>query len=143
MKKRNTILSITSVLLIVLFMAGSTGAVIVKHTCVSCGFSDFHTEVFSSVHSLHSCDCKNEKSSCHDENEEALHPGCCTFTSEKLSLTEYNNSKFISLSAVILPVLSFSYKNNGEQQEKHTFITEFHNKHGGRDILQSSCRLII
>jgi len=143
MKKRNVILSITSVLLILLFLAGSTGAVIVKHSCISCGLSDFHTEVFSSVHSHHSCDCKTEKSSCHDETEESLHSECCTFTSEKLSLTEYNNSKFISLSAVILPVLSFCYKNNGEQQEKHTVIPEFHNKHGGRDILQSSCRLII
>ena len=143
MKRRNTIYSITSVFLIIVIMVGSTGAVIVKHTCDSCGLSDFHTEFYSSVPAHHSCSCIEETSSCHNDHEEALQPGCCTFTSEKLSLTEYNNTKFINLSVVILPVLSCNSITPDENQEKPLSITEFHNKHGGRDVLRSSCQLII
>jgi hypothetical protein len=144
MKRGNATYSITSVFLIILFMLGSTGVVIVKHTCVSCGLSDVHTEIYSNAHSLHSCDCNKESSSsCHKENEDSLHQECCTFSSEKLSLTEYNNSKSVTLSVVILPVLYCNYLSPFDQEEKPSGIAEFHNKHGGRNILQSSCQLII
>lgn len=143
MKRRNSIYSATSVFLIILLMIGSTGAVIVKHTCVSCGLSDFHTEFFSTVHTNHSCNCNEGVSSCHNHDENAIESVCCTFVSEKLSLSDYNNSSLINISVVEQPVLSCQYLSTYEQQEKSTFPLQILNKHGGRDVLISNCQLII
>ncbi|MBI5010566.1 MAG: hypothetical protein HZB98_13175 [Bacteroidia bacterium] len=143
MKRRNSIYSVTSVFLIILLMIGSTGAVIVKHTCVSCGLSDFHTEFFSNVHTNHSCNCNEGVSSCHNHDENAIESGCCTFVSEKLSLSDYNNSSLINISIVEQPVLSCQDLSTHEQQEKSTFPLQILNKHGGRDVLISNCQLII
>ena len=143
MKRRNAIYTITSVFLIIVLMIGSTGAVIVKHTCVSCGLSDFHTEFYSAVHTDHACDCEEGTSSCHNHEEEAMEAGCCTFISEKLSLSEYNKSTLINISVVLLPVLSCQFLSPDEQQEKPSYPVEIQNKHGGRDVLLSNCQLII
>ena len=143
MESRKTILSITSGFLIILMMIGSTGAVIVKHTCISCGLSDIHTEFYSEIHSSHACDCEEDASSCDNHEEEAMEAGCCTFTSEKLSLSEYNKSTLINISDVLLPVLSCQYLSSDVQQEKPSYPVEIHIKHGGRDVLLSHCQLII
>jgi len=143
MKRRNSIYPVTSVFLIILLMIGSTGAVIVKHTCVSCGLSDFHTEFFSSVHTNHSCNCNEGVSSCHKHEENAIESDCCTYVSEKLSLSDYNKSTLINISAVLLPVLSCQFLTPDEQQEKPTYPVQIQNKHGGRDVLKSTCKLII
>lgn len=143
MSGRKTILSITSGFLIIILMIGSSGAVIVKHTCISCGLSDFHTEFYSSVHSHHACDCEEADTSCHDHEVDAMETGCCTFISEKLSLSDYNKSTLISISAVLLPVLSCQFLSPDEKQEKPTYPVQIQNKHGGRDILKSTCKLII
>ena len=143
MKRRNSIYSVTSVFLIILLMIGSTGAVIVKHTCATCGLSDFHTEFFSSVHTDHSCNCSEGVSSCHNHDENAIESDCCTFVSEKLSLSDYNKSTLINISVVELPVLTCQYLSSDVQQEKPSFPVQIHNKHGGRDVLISNCQLII
>ena len=142
MESRKTILSITSGFLIILMMIGSTGAVIVKHTCISCGLSDFHTEFYSTAHINHACDCEEDESSCSTHEEEAMESGCCTFVSEKLSLSEYNKSTLINIS-VVLPVISCQYLSPDEQQEKPSYPVEIQNKHGGRDVLLANCQLII
>lgn len=143
MRRKNTIYSVTSVFLIIILLIGSTGAVIIKHTCVSCGLSDLHTEFYSSVHSHHTCDCEEAKTSCHDHEEDAMETACCTIVSEKLSLSDYNKSTLFSTSFVLLPVLSCQFLSPDEQQEKPTYPIQIQNKHGGRDILRSTCKLII
>ncbi|HUX96843.1 MAG TPA: hypothetical protein VMV47_14005 [Bacteroidales bacterium] len=143
MKRRSKILSITSGFLILLFLVGSNGAVIVKHTCYSCGLSDLHTEFFSSESQNHGCSCEPRITTSHDKNEKTLEPFCCTFSFEKLSLTEYNYTTLIDLSAVSAPVLSHLYFSLDEQSEKPVSSIIIHNKHGGRDILKSACQLII
>jgi len=143
MKGRSTILSITAVFLVIVLMIGSTGAVIIKHTCITCGLSDLHTEIFSSAHNHHSCDCEKDRSSCHNHEGEALQSDCCTFTSQKLSLEEYNKTKLISLSVVLLPALSGQVLSNEDRQENPSYPVVIKNNHGGRDILRSSCQLTI
>ncbi|HAM10231.1 MAG TPA: hypothetical protein DDY34_11935 [Bacteroidales bacterium] len=143
MKGSRTILSITSGFLIILLMIGSTGAVIVKHTCISCGLSDLHTEIFSSVHTQHSCDCEKDKSSCHNHEEEALQNNCCTFISEKLSLKEYNQTTPVNLSVVLIPASPAQFLSYDDPPEKPSSTFEIRNKHGGRDILRSNCQLTI
>ncbi len=143
MRRKNIIYSVTSVFLIIILLIGGTGAVIIKHTCISCGLSDFHTEFYSSVHSLHACGCEEADTSCHEHEEDSMETGCCTFISEKLSLSDYNKSTLISISAVVLPVLSCQFLSPDEQQEKPTYPVKIQNKHGGRDILKSTCKLII
>jgi hypothetical protein len=142
-KKRNAISSMLSALLTVLLLTGSTGAVIVRHNCFSCGLSDFHTEIFSTVHDHHACDCEQDKSLCHNHEGNAMEQECCTFTSEKLSLTDYNKSTLINLSIVSLPLLSCRVLPIEKEQEKPFYPIEIHNKHGGRDVLISNCQFII
>jgi len=124
-------------------MIGSTGAVIVKHTCANCGLSDFHTEFFTSVHTDHSCNCDEGVSTCHNHDENDIESDCCIFISEKLSLSDYNKSTLINISVVELPVLSCPFLTSDEQQEKPTYPVQIQNKHGGRDVLISNCQLII
>lgn len=142
-KKRNAISSLISALLIIVLLTGSTGAVIVKHSCISCGLSDFHTEIFSSAHAHHACDCEQDKSSCHNHKEEAVTQECCTFTSEKLTLTDYNKTTLINLSVVSFPLLSCRILTSEPGQEKPLYPVDIHNKHGGRDVLITNCQFII
>mgnify|MGYP007064295121 CR=1 FL=1 len=143
MRRRSKILSITSGFLILLLLVGSTGAVIVEHTCYSCGLSDLHTEFFSSESQNHGCSCESGPTSSSDKNEKTLEPVCCTFSFEKLSLTEYNNTTLTSYPVVSAPVLSHIYVAQDEQLEKPVFSVLVTNKHGGRDLLRSTCQLLI
>ncbi|MBK9392200.1 MAG: hypothetical protein IPN68_19195 [Bacteroidetes bacterium] len=143
MKNRSNIFSVISLFLTILFMVGSSGAVIVTHTCNSSGLSDYKTEFFSPVSSDNSCCCCIETTSCNNDQNESLKRGCCSFSTEKLSLTDYNNTKFVNLSVLILPVLSWNYLPATIDQEEISYPVEIHNKHGGRDILRSTCQLII
>lgn len=143
MKDRSKILSITSGFLILLFLVGSTGAVIVEHNCYTCGLSDLHTEFFSSESLNHGCSCESETTAPENSNENTLESVCCTFSYEKLTLTEYNYTTPIIFSVVAAPVLSHFIVHQDEQPELPACPLIIHNKHGGRDILRSSCRLII
>jgi hypothetical protein len=142
-KKKSVILSVVSVFLIILFMVGSTGAVIVKHTCLACGLSEFHTEFYSSELSHDGCSCDNITSSCHSEDKESLEPGCCTFQSDKLSLADYTTSKLVNIVVISLPSISLQSVLINDIQVKPEPTIIIHNKHGGRDLLRSVCQLLI
>jgi len=141
--KNRTIRSIISLLLIILIMIGSTGAVVVKHTCVSCGLSDFHTELFSPEHLQHACDCEQGSSSCHNHEKEVVQKECCTYSSVKLSVSDYNKSTITTLSAVTVQLLSCMFLSPEPEQQKSLNPLNNHNKYGGRDVLISNCQFII
>lgn len=143
MKRRSTILSITSGFLILLFLIGSSGAVIVEHTCYSCGLSDLHTEFFSNYSQNNDCLCDHKTTSLPSRDGNSFKSVCCTFNFEKLSLTEYNLNTLIDFSIVSTPVLSHLYISSDYPQEKPVSPIIIHNKHGGREILKSACQLII
>lgn len=143
MRKRSKILSITSVFLILLFLIGSTGAVIVEHNCYSCGLSDLHTEFFSSESQNHGCICESASATSPDKNQKTLEPVCCIFSFEKLSLTEYTLTSLFDYSSGSVPALSNLYISHNQQLEKPVCPVFIHNKHGGRDLLRSTCQLII
>jgi hypothetical protein len=138
-KRKEKILSLVSAILAVLFLIGSTGAVIVKHTCMSSGRSDYQTELFSSSGAETCC----TSMPVHNSNEESIGPVCCTYNSDKLSLTDYTKVQNTVSSFIALPAVLSETVVTSDPEVKHEPVIIFHNKHGGRDVIKHTCQLLI
>jgi hypothetical protein len=86
--------------------------------------------------------CGNSISQCASNEKERLEKGCCTFTSEKLKLSNYVPSEPVTLSIFAyikppndLPVVP-------ELLIHQTIPLFVHNKHGGRYIIITNCQFL-
>lgn len=143
MKTKNRILSFTSILLVAVYLAGSAGVLIVKHTCSSCGLSEYHTEFFSAESAHDGCNCSHESNNCHSESGENMEAGCCSFQSDKLTLTDNLNSKVYSISISSIPAVINESITSDDLRLNHKPLATICNKHGGRDIIRQTCQLLI
>ena len=142
MKKRRIILSVLSALLVIILLIGSTGFTIVIQRCKSCGIS-INSSLFTSISVTEDTCCGISDAQCSSETTETFEKGCCTFTTEKLKLTDYIPSEPVTFSftADILPAYFLPVA--PRIQEKHILPLFIHNKHGGRDVMISNCQFLI
>lgn len=143
MKNVSKILSAISILLVIVFLLGSSGAVVVFHSCNAHG-KEVHADLFVHNHSLNG-DCCYSTTSCTPvpENTVSIDNNCCTFTVEKFNLTNFNPSVQLKIHSES-QIITFSHPAQiYELPEKPYLALFFHNKHGGRDVLTSNCQLII
>lgn len=143
MKNKCKIFSIISGLLVLVFLIGSSGAVVVFHSCNAHG-KEPHADLLSHDHSLNS-DCCFNTLSCTPASEraESLDNDCCTFTVEKFNLANFNLSVQVKVSAEYPLVVICQTAHVNEFQQKPYLSLFIHNKHGGRDTLISNCQFII
>jgi len=142
-KNKDKILSAISALLVIVFLMGSSGAVVVFHSCKAHG-KVIHADLFMHNHSLNS-HCCYSSTSCTPvpENTVSIDNNCCTFKVEKFNLTNFNPSVQLKINSES-QIISFCHPVYiYELQEKPYLPLIFHNKHGGRDVLTSNCQLII
>lgn len=143
MKNVSKILSAISVILVIVFLMGSSGAVVVFHSCNAHG-KDVHADLFVHDHSLNS-HCCYIITSCTpvSENTVSIDNNCCTFKVEKFNLTNFNPSVQLKINFERQIISFFHPVHIYELPEKPYLALFFHNKHGGRDVLTSTCQLII
>jgi len=142
-KNVSKILSAISVILVIVFLMGSSGAVVVFHSCNAHG-KEVHADLFVHDHSLNS-HCCYSTTSCTpvSENTVSIDNNCCTFKVEKFNITNFNPSVQLKINCERQIISFFHPVQIYELPEKPYLALFFHNKHGGRDVLTSTCQLII
>ena len=143
MKNISKILSVISLLLVIVFLLGSSGAVVVFHSCNAHG-KEVHADLFVHNHSLNSDCCYSTTSyTPASESTVSIDNNCCTFKVEKFNLKNFNPSTQLKINSES-QIITFSHPVQiYELPEKPFLALFFHNKHGGRDVLTSNCQLII
>ena len=142
-KNTSKILSAISILLVIVFLMGSSGAILVFHSCNAHG-KEIHADLFVHNHSLNS-DCCHNTTSCTpvSESNVSIDNNCCTFKVEKFKLTNFNPSVQLKINTES-QIITFCHPVHiYDLPEKPYLALFFHNKHGGRDVLTSNCQFII
>ena len=142
MKKKKFIFPLLSVLIAVIFLAGSTGLTIIMHTCPAC--EDFYakTDLFiSPVEPEDDC-CDAAENNCSSDGSITVEGTCCHFSIENIKLNNY------TASVHYIPVLMAEYSGHyslpltESPAASITFPGKIHNKHGGRYLITYNCQII-
>ena len=142
MKKNSLAISLFSVFLSGIVLIGSAGmTVIIKH-CHEHGYTVSTGILSPASPEEHSC-CNHFDSNCSSETSAVTEVSCCTFTTEKLKLTNYLSSDKV-LKQVLFDIQPADFTNPVyDIPFAHSRIPPHHNKHGGRDLVISFRQLLI
>ena len=141
-KREKTATAILSLLLSALVLTGSTGITVLIRHCHAHGYT-LSTGIFSQPDMSGKNCCGNADESCAAGKNELTEGGCCTFTSEKLKLTNYLSSGKVAIA--FLPCVQ-PVRWADEINQPPVSVTKpvsYHNKHGGRDVVISVHNLLI
>ena len=145
MKKRGIIISLFSVLLGLVFIAGSAGITLIIHNCSSCGDFFVNSGMFlpPSIPEDNCCESAyNHYSSDAFDAARTIEGSCCHFKIEKLKLTNYTTS--VQFTVAVSEGFSLTdYKLDFSPQANiKTYLLVIHNKHGGRSIITYHCQYL-
>ena len=142
MKKRKFIFSLLSILIAVVFLAGSTGITIIFHNCPVC--EDFYVKTglfISPVEPGDDC-CEASENHCSPAESITIEGTCCHFSIENIKLNNYTSP----VSYVPALITDFAVSDNLSRidfSEPLLIIPgEIHNKHGGRILIIYNCQII-
>ena len=144
MKRKSFITVLISGVVLLVFLAASTGIAVVKHYCHHCGDGTVAIGIVaeSEAHS-HSC-CS--ESGCHSEgqNTEADNEDCCRIEMNLLKVTNYfpEMPRTINPEFILIPVI---YQNTAPSLPEKSVFAAFagQERYGGRSIVTSHRQLLI
>jgi len=141
-KDRKKILSLFSVLLGLMFLAGSTGITVIIHSCHHCNDFSVHAGIFLSPQIPEDHCCESAIAQCASDESKEFIGDCCHFKVDRFELVNYAPSEKVTVSTPAdipstwsLPVL------RSLPQETIIPVT-IHNKHGGRYLITYNCQYI-
>lgn len=143
MKIRNYILSLSSAVFAVLFLAASTGITVIIHDCPVC--HDFYVRSGILIEPAEPEDdcCEAAETHCSTEKSITVEGTCCHFSISNFRLNNYTPSIYNNTPALIAVLTYNQNLNIFEFPEPPANIPEeFHNKHGGRFISTYNHQLI-
>jgi len=144
-KTGRIILSLVSVLLSVVFLAGSTGITLIMHNCPSCGDFSVMSGIFLPPAEPEDNCCESADNHCSadiSDQSDTFENTSCHFKIEKIKFSNYTPSPKFSVSPIadILPA-GFTLNNYSPVSIiKNTLPV--HNKHGGRSIITYNCQYL-
>jgi len=141
-KSRNIILSLFSVLLGLVFLAGSTGITLIIHNCAVCHDFSAVAGIYLSPEVPEDHCCEAAENHCTSGNETAMENSCCHFRVEKLSITGYAPAIPLIISAPAESPSAVEMFNNKILHEFIPLPPDLHNKHGGRCLLTYNCQFL-
>jgi len=142
-KSRNFIMPFSSLLLGIIFLAGSTGITIIIHNCPVCEKHSVHAGLFLSPTEPEDHCCDAADNHCSSGSSTSLESTCCHFKIEKLRLTtSYAPAIPLLLSAPAELPSKIDLQDNYNSCTVIPLLSEIHNKHGGRYLITFNCQLI-
>jgi hypothetical protein len=141
-KSRKIILSVSSALMALFFLAGTTGITLIIHNCPVCDKYSAHAGIFLSPSEPEDDCCEAAGDNCTSENNTSMESACCHFKIQKLGLTtSYAPAIPLLISAPAEMPLEINLSDNYEINHSIALPLEIHNKHGGRYLLTYNCQL--
>ena len=141
-KSRNFILSLSSALSGLIFLAGSTGITLIIHSCPVCDKYSVSAGIYLSPSEPEDNCCEAADRHCTSEGKTSMESSCCHFTIEKLRITNYAPVIPLLLSAPAEIPCTTDLINNQAVHHSIPVPVNLHNKHGGRYLLTYNCQLI-
>jgi len=141
-KRGKIILPVISALLSIVLLVGTTGATIVIKSCHSCGVS-VNTGIFTPISDDSGGCCGLSATHCSPDAAETLDKKCCTFKTEKLKVNNYISSDRVIFTYIADIQPAIPVQDEVFTSKKHATPSDFHNKHGGRDLIISNCQYLI
>ena len=142
MKKRRIIISVIAPLIAAITLIGSTGVTLIMHNCQVCNNNYLMTGMFLSPSEPDDNCCDAAGKHDHSSSPYSMKDSSCHFQISKLKVVNYTASEQVlntipaeSPVKYIQPPLypaSVSIQNTGD----------FHNKHGGRFLINTICQII-
>lgn len=144
-KIRKIILSVFSLLVGIVFLAGSTGITLIMHSCPSCGDFSVMSGIFLAPGEPEDDCCESADTHCRadaDDQSDTFEGTCCHFRIEKIKFSNYTPSPKFSISHIsdILPADFTLNKYSPATIVKSNL--PIHNKHGGRSIITYNCQYL-
>ena len=140
-KSRNFILSLSSALLGLIFLAGSTGITLIIHNCPVCDKHTVSAGIYLSPEEPDDNCCEAADMHCTSEGKTSMESSCCHFTIEKLRITNYAPVIPLPLSAPAEITYTTDLLNIESIHHSIPVPYNLHNKHGGRYLLTYNCQL--
>jgi hypothetical protein len=143
MKLRRVILSFSSVLVGVLFLAGSTGITVITHHCSNCGDYSVDAGLFLPPSEPEDDCCEAADIHCEHPETESEQLGSCHFNINQLKLTNFSVTASLIqiLVAAEEPVFQYLIAELSSNP-KAALPLSLHNKHGGRYTITRNCQLL-
>lgn len=142
MRTRNFILSLSFLLLGVIFLAGSTGITLIIHNCPVCHQSSAAAGIYLSPEEPEDHCCDAAEKHCASGIRSSMESSCCHFKIEKLRLTDYSPAIPLMIMAPAGMPFSYDLFNSTATDEFILLPHDPHNKHGGRYMLTRYCQFI-
>src|SRR4030043_1071014 len=142
MTRRNTISSLSTLFLGIIFLAGSTGITLIIHSCDVCNKFTVTTGIYLSPDEPEDNCCEAADRHCTPENGTSLESSCCHYNIEKLRLANYSPVFPLTISAPAGRPAVIDLFNNYPVHESIALPHELHNKHGGRHLITCNCQLL-